>query len=165
MQPHAPYLGSKAEKLRDRVDLRGYNIFTRDESTELNRDGHNLWNAVKKGYISDREIREGYNQTLKIALDEVSELVDDLDGKSVITADHGEMLGERVLSVKKSYGHPSGIKTRELREIPWFVIPGNRRRKIVSETPLNSEQMNDDEVENRLQALGYKPDRRQDDPK
>jgi len=39
---------------------------------------------------------EAYNENLDIVLTEIEALLDELDGKSVITADHGNLVGERL---------------------------------------------------------------------
>lgn len=155
MQPHEPHLGQKAEEMREGVDLRGYDIHHANSEANLNREGINSWMAARRGLVDDNEIREAYRQTLKIVLDEVEELIKKLGGKSTITSDHGEMLGERVLSIKKCYGHPSGLKTKELREVPWFTTQHGDRRKITPGEPRNSENLAKIEVNQRLQALGY----------
>jgi len=156
MQPHEPHLGEKAKKIRERVDLRGYDIHHANDGVNLNREGINSWMAARRGLVADDEIREAYRQTLKIVLDEVEELIKRLGGKSTITADHGEMLGERVLSIKKCYGHPRGLKTQALREVPWFTTQCGARRKITTGEPRSSEHLDDGQIEKRLEALGYR---------
>lgn len=156
MQPHEPHLGSKANQIRERVDLRGYDIFHANNNVELDREGINMWMAARQGQVSDSEIQKSYRQTLEFVLEKVKRLLDELSGKSIITADHGEMLGERVLHIKKEYGHPTGLKTRELREIPWFVAPYEDRRKVTSDEPVGFERLDEDKINQRLRALGYK---------
>lgn len=63
------------------------------------------------------EIREVYKANLERALESVEELIDELDGKIVITADHGEMLGEW-----KLHSHPHGLYFKELVEVPWLEV-------------------------------------------
>jgi hypothetical protein len=109
MQPHRPYLGAMAEQLRERVDLVGY----RNEG-----DGLQIWGAVKEGKITVEEVRTAYSESLDIVLDTVDDLLEDMDGKSVITADHGEMLGERVFPfTSRVWGHSEGFSTPTLREV------------------------------------------------
>jgi arylsulfatase A-like enzyme len=67
--------------------------------------------------LSWRQIKQVYNANLRRALESVEELIESLDGKVVITADHGEMLGEKGL-----YSHPHGVYFKELVEVPWFVV-------------------------------------------
>lgn len=64
------------------------------------------------------EIRRGYRDDLRRALDAVEDLLPALDGEVVITADHGELLGE----YGGLYRHPPGVYLPELVEVPWFSV-------------------------------------------
>ena len=79
-----------------------------------------LGEMIKEKKITAREIKDGYYQNLKLVLEEVEVLLTALNGKTVITADHGECLGER-----KQWGHGKDIEPktiRALRAIPWIEI-------------------------------------------
>lgn len=58
-----------------------------------------------------------YEENLKIALQEVTKMINRLPGRVIITSDHGELLGEEGL-----YGHPSGFAHNKLLEVPWLEI-------------------------------------------
>jgi hypothetical protein len=149
MQPHRPYLGPTAEELRARVDLKGYR----------NRgDGVQIWGAAKQKDVTVEEVRRAYSESLDIVLEEVEDLVAALDGKTVLTADHGEMLGERVFPfTSRVWGHSEGFNTRLLRTVPWFVVNDDAERRHVSaDVPEGSTDLDDDAVSERLEALGYK---------
>ena len=148
MQPHRPYLGGKAEELRHRVDLKGY----RNEGS-----GVQIWGAAKQKEVTVNEVRQAYEESLDIVLAEVETLVDELDGKTVVTADHGEMLGERVFPfTTRVWGHSEGFSTRLLRTVPWLTIEGDKRREITADVPDESTDLDSDTVSDRLEALGYK---------
>lgn len=149
MQPHLPFIGPSSEELRERFDFRGWGI------KYLNKDikGIKEKQAAEKGIISAAEFRTCYEENLEICLPYVEELVEQFDGKSVISADHGEMLGER-LFLKKRYGH--GFPPNEpLCRVPWFVIESDRRRKIVEDEPIEFEPGDEAELEDQLEYLGY----------
>jgi hypothetical protein len=148
MQPHRPYLGETAEMLRERLDLQGYGKHDK---------GIQIWGAVKQRDVSIREIRDAYRETLEIALQSVDDLLNQLSGKSVVTSDHGEMLGERVFPfTTRVWGHMEGFDTPTLREVPWLVVGSTDRRNIYDSDPIDSEvALNDTEIEERLEALGY----------
>jgi hypothetical protein len=148
MQPHRPYLGSTANKLREEVDLIGY----RNQG-----DGLQIWGAVKERKVTQKDTKMAYSETLDIVLESVEELLDDIDGKTVITSDHGEMLGERVTPfTSRVWGHSEGFNTKILRTIPWLVINSDQRRGIVEDAPVNGDQkLDQEEVIDRLEALGY----------
>jgi hypothetical protein len=148
MQPHRPYLGPTAEELRSRIDLKGF----RNEG-----DGLQIWGAAKQKDVTVEEIRRAYAESLDTVLEEAEALVEALDGKTVITADHGEMLGERVFPVtSRVWGHSEGFSTRKLRTVPWLSIESDERREITTDAPETSEELQDDSVSERLEALGYR---------
>lgn len=148
MQPHRPYLGATAEELRNRIDLKGF----RNQG-----GGLQIWGAVKQKEVTVEEIRQAYAETLDIVLAEVSDLIDKLDGKTVITADHGEMLGERVFPVtSRVWGHSEGFSTRQLRTVPWLSVESDNRRDIIASKPDSSKELQEDSVSERLEALGYR---------
>ncbi|ELZ52531.1 hypothetical protein C467_13974 [Halorubrum hochstenium ATCC 700873] len=148
MQPHRPYIGETAEKLRGRLDLQGYG--DHDE-------GIQIWGAVKQGDVSIEEIRQAYSESTEIALQHIDELLTELPGKSVVSSDHREMLGERVFPfTTRVWGHMEGFDTPKLREVPWLVVDAEERREVLSEEPVESEtDLNDTEITDRLEALGY----------
>jgi len=157
IQPHRPYIGQTAERLRERVDLHGYNRVRGLDDESDDRTGMSMWDAVKSGRVTTAELRQAYAESLDITLDHVSELLDAIDGKTVITADHGEMLGDRAfVFTNRLYGHPGEIRCRQLREVPWLTVTGDERRSITADAPVEGDRLADDLVEDRLRALGYR---------
>lgn len=148
MQPHRPYLGETAEMLRERLDLQGYG---------QHDEGIQIWGAVKQRDVTLEEIRTAYAESLEFALASIDELLDGLSGKSVVTSDHGEMLGERVFPfTSRVWGHMEGFDTPTLREVPWLVVESDDRRRITHSDPVESEvSLDDSEIAERLDALGY----------
>lgn len=152
MQPHRPYLGETAEMLRQRLDLQGYG--EHDE-------GIQIWGAVKQRDVTIEEIWAAYTESLEITLESIEEFLDQLSGKSVVSSDHGEMLGERVFPfTTRVWGHMEGFDTPTLREVPWLEVEFHKRREIQSEQPVESAgtDLTDSEVSDRLEALGYTDD-------
>jgi hypothetical protein len=101
----------------------------------------------------------GYNENLEIAFEYVTELLNEVDGRVIISADHGNMIGERQgpLPTKRHYGHPWGVYTTELVNVPWHVIDDGERREVLKEPPatVGKKGQPDELVEQRLQTLGY----------
>lgn len=64
-----------------------------------------------------QKIFDAYEENLRYALSSIEELIESLEGKIVVTADHGESLGE-----KEEYGHPACSKNPVLREVPWLEV-------------------------------------------
>lgn len=157
MQPHMPYLGSKAKELRRRVEDDGLVVRSRDpekiEKYDTNERNvvSGLDGAFREGYITESELRQIYVENLEIVLEHVEELLEEVEGKVVITSDHGEHLGENGLA-----GHFKYKYTEELRIVPWLVVDNGPRPEITEEEPATSATVSQDAVEERLENLGYK---------
>ncbi len=67
-------------------------------------------------------VRRLYEENLEIALREVARLIKQLDGKIVITADHGERLGKN-----NELGHQYKSNNPVLRTVPWFTVKGVKK--------------------------------------
>lgn len=83
----------------------------------INTEGDWAYEEVWDGKKTHKELREAYRDNVEVLLDEIDRLKEEMSGKVVITADHGELLGEYGL-----YSHLYGVKAKELREVPWHVI-------------------------------------------
>jgi len=149
MQPHSPYIGATGHELRasDRWD----------EWVELSgQENPNFLPGIELNGIdvTPEEMRTMYRENLEIVLEEVESLLDGISGKTVISADHGELLGETVGPVPiRVYGHPQ-LYRPELREVPWFAID-DERRETTAEPPATSTEVDEDEAKRQLEALGY----------
>jgi hypothetical protein len=134
MQPHLPFIPN--DKHFD-----GY--LPNDTSiSEMNLQ------SLRHGHISRKEYEVGYKANLCRVLDSVQLFINNIDAdKVVITADHGEALGEW-----KIYGHPIGFLHPCVRKVPWVVTSGTDSG---NHTPSITRQTDDSVVEDRLNALGY----------
>jgi hypothetical protein len=103
-------------------------------------------------------IQEAYRENLDIALVEVEKLLPHLEGRTVVTADHGEMLGDRHRYLPmRDFGHHPGIFNDATVKIPWLVIDSGKRREIRAESPAEAETAVDqDAVAEQLEQLGYR---------
>lgn len=156
MQPHYPFIGRKGRAIRHRGlsgEVVGENRV--EDTTDLP-----IWTAFRYR-LADVDLEEvwaAYAENLEVVLPHVEELLDALDGKTVITADHGNLFGElsRPIPVP-TYGHPPGFRTPELVEVPWFVPPFSRRRTVRSDPPQpeTDDVGEDDHIEHKLRDLGY----------
>lgn len=156
MQPHAPHTGSTARELRETTPLQGWDRYhVVDGQSEIN-DGVSIWTLAKRGDITLETLRQSYRETLDIVLEDVADLVTGLDGRTVVTADHGEMLGERLIPFgPREYAHTYGLLTEQLRCVPWQVVSDADRREVSSDPPRERQEMTTEETERRLRALGY----------
>ncbi|WP_115879994.1 sulfatase-like hydrolase/transferase [Haloferax sp. Atlit-12N] len=137
VQPHKPYLGDFGRR----------------------KFGHaqkNLQAIMSNRGISDDDLWRAYNENLELVLEYVSELVSELNGRTVITSDHGELLGERTSPIPvKSYGHPTKLYHDSLTRVPWFVCESNSRKDITGSPPEEMAEVDEEELNERLKDLGY----------
>lgn len=147
MQPHTPFIGSSARNRRGGV------------WDDPNEEKKGLWEPLESGAaeIELDKVIDCYEENLNVVLAEVDRLLDEVDGKSVITSDHGNLLGERLwpIPTKRKFGHPYGVRKSELVIVPWFVLKHKDRRNIIDEMPAsrNTESV---ELNDKLEALGYR---------
>jgi hypothetical protein len=151
MQPHDPPLGPTAEQLRSEHNISG-------PRSEGNKQGNRIMELASNDQISSEIAHKAYKETLQIALHEVEKLVSEINGKVVVSADHGEMFGENpYFFLGELYEHFQNPKTKELCKVPWFTVHNNnKRRKIVSEDTENNKNTSNVNIEEQLDALGYR---------
>ena len=144
MQPHRPYLGKG-----------------RDQFVDDSGDGRVQLREIDKVIKTDRALRDdliaAYRDNLRLVLEDVERLVEELDGKTVISSDHGELLWDRIAPIPiRWYGHPSAIYVDTLVNVPWHVVSEEPRREIVAEPPDGElESVETDHVTENLRDLGY----------
>ncbi len=150
MQPHFPFIGEKGRQFGHA------GIEMQLDADEHSEEPH-PWNALLHGETdNEAEIIEAYVENLNVTLPHVERLVEELPGKSVITADHGNLIGERTYPIPiRTFGHPGGLHKRELIEVPWAEIDADERREVRAEPPETSDEMTDEVIEDRLRNLGY----------
>jgi hypothetical protein len=105
---------------------------------------------------SREAVRTAYRRNLDHVLEHVEELLDAVDGKVVVTADHGELLGERIGPVPtRCYGHHPSLYVPELVEVPWLEVASETRRPVEAEPPAEELSVEEEAKTKRLRALGY----------
>ncbi|MUV88793.1 hypothetical protein GJ629_01900 [Halapricum sp. CBA1109] len=137
-QPHLPFIDPATEALER--DGNPYKQYVRDEID-----------------VTAADLRQSYENNLRRAIPHVRELLTALDGKTVVTADHGHLLGERSFPIPvRMWGHPHGTYVEELVKVPWLVYESGDRRRIVAEPPVEDDDATDFSViKERLRDLGY----------
>ena len=136
LQPHCPYIGEPP------LNAGRWYSNNRPLGTPI---GH-LREMIASGELSWPTVRQAYLGNLRLAWDAVRNLVAALDGlRIVITADHGNLLGEGGL-----YGHEPNWKGKpELHTVPWLDVVGGKR--IGEPQPPAEERA----TQAKLEALGY----------
>ena len=69
--------------------------------------------------IGEEKVHEYYQKDLRMALEQVKRLVKELDGKVIVTADHGEALGEH-----NDWGHSENSNNPYMYTVPWLEVKG-----------------------------------------
>ena len=120
MQPHTPFIESEVDKSSNSIpegvsEVDPENIATRE--SKLNNEKLSELDLAEEGRISEELVIKHYRQNLEILEKPLNELGDSLEGKTVVTSDHGEVLNGNGL-----YGHWRGSKLSSLRKVPWDVL-------------------------------------------
>lgn len=134
MSPHAPFEGELAKKL-------------------VRPPWRDLYHMFTNNLINKHTLRQAYIETIEVIESEIEMLLPHLKGKTVITSDHGENLGERQHCFTL---HDHGNPSKECRLVPWLVLEFNDRKELKSENPEEYDVLNESDVEKRLEYLGYK---------
>jgi hypothetical protein len=102
------------------------------------------------------EIQKAYRQNLRLVLDHVADLLAAIEGKVIVTADHGEMLGERLRPIPvRCYDHHPSLYVPELVEVPWLEVSSDSRRSVRPDPPEEVLSIDEESRTRRLRALGY----------
>lgn len=138
-QPHAPCVGNADGTRKETI-----------------REDVHPGDDLKDGNVTREEVWQEYKNNLLYAFQYAEELAHDLGGKSVFTADHGELFGEWLWPFPlRGYAHPDGVRHPKLTEVPWAVkTVGNRREIEAGE--LEMHEADEDAIDERLRNLGYK---------
>lgn len=155
IQPHTPFIGDTGSKITH-AGLTGEGG---DRDTGVASDELSLWMRLRYRLATEPldQIWEAFVENLELAIPHVERIWESVSGKVVVSADHGNMMGERMYPIPaKMWGHPPKIDHPVLTEVPWLEMPYEERRTTTSDQPVaETRQMNESEVENRLHALGY----------
>lgn len=125
MRPHIPWISEYAEDLRSQITDR-YDVTFKFESADSKSDHlheplYSLYHARQFGLINDAELRKAYEKEMQDIIQSLARLIKNLNGKTIITADHGEMLGERMPPLfVRHWGHHGFNK--EKRTVPWLEV-------------------------------------------
>lgn len=146
MQPHEPYRSHPEWGSGDRKLLE--NMVTDGEA----QAGSSIWPRVEAGEIPKSELWEAGVDNLRWVLDDVTErLLPNVDGDVVLTADHGNAMGEW-----GEWHHPPGAIAPSVRKVPWVRVSATDQCTVQPDVDLQTgEDEADTDVEEQLAALGY----------
>jgi len=135
VQPHRPFIGETGRE------------------TSGQYDQNTLWQCLNDGSIEidDEFLWKAYRENLQLALPHVEQLIDELDGKTVITSDHGNAFAEYGM-----YGHPAQFHIPPLITVPWLTTPYDNRKTITKgELENDPAEIDSGAISERLAGLGY----------
>jgi hypothetical protein len=112
----------------------------------------NMFERYRDGVISEAELKQSYVEAIDVVEPYAEALLDELEGKTVITADHGENLGETQFGLQR-LGH--GHETTECRFVPWLELPHDGRKEITRDEPVGIDYADQSVINDRLEDLGY----------
>jgi|AntDeeMetagen134_2_1112570.scaffolds.fasta_scaffold00884_6 hypothetical protein len=151
IQPHYPFVHDP--------DLQ---FWSWSGTPELDSDhaddrARHVWEALEKGLADRDTVWAAYRRNLEYVMEHVTELLDGIDGRTVITADHGNLVGERLTPVvgPRAYGHPPCRRHPTLTTVPWATVDSAPRREITEDAVESHSTASESEVDERLRALGY----------
>lgn len=152
IQPHYPFVGEDSLGERDVFSIREQALGNED-AVQRNPTPFEL---LERGTVTRQEVWAAYRSNLELAMPSVEKLLSELGGKSVVTADHGNAIGEwaRPFPIRV-YGHPVGIQIPALTSVPWLVHETGQRREIVSEASEMDRREVSADTQERLRKLGY----------
>ncbi|MDB2252224.1 hypothetical protein PM033_10605 [Halorubrum ezzemoulense] len=138
-QPHTPYLATAI-----------------DEGRPVTDQEHNPWPDLRDGDLEYGTVWEWYLENLRLSLDCVEVLLNNLDVEDVIiTADHGEAFGEWGI-----HGHPTGFPFPPVKKVPWVRVSATDKRthqhSTIDGEANNCSNIDKETINQQLKDLGYK---------
>lgn len=149
VQPHHPFIGELGSELDD-AGMRGDRSNTADS-------GKKIWDRLRDGEVSIDPVEAAYRENLELLFPHLQPLVSALTGRTVVTSDHGNLLGEPLRPFPfREFGHPSDVYAEGLLRVPWLMIEGDSRKEVVAGSPArDDERAMTDDAASRLEDLGY----------
>lgn len=151
MQPHRPFLGDRAANF----DQSGFSRIGVNRAPGEDLEVAFWWDRLEDGTLDKKQVMRLYRDTLRVALPHVQRLVEHLPGKTVVSADHGNVFGERGMYGRRLYGHPSYTHHPKLVTVPWLEIDKPRKNIVEGTANVQSKREHYREATEQLEALGY----------
>ena len=112
LQPHPPMIGKTKLNIGIYSDVKTKRLNPQQRITMLMKQ------AKKRGILE-----KAYEDNLRLVLKEITKILETIDGRIIITADHGEGLGIPLRQQDQPvFSHPCNRTEWELRLVPWCII-------------------------------------------
>lgn len=145
--PHQPFIGETGLNMPHMVQFSG-------DTIQMDIDQPKIWEAIRTGLYNADDVWKAYTENLEIILPEIQNILDELNGKTVVTSDHGNVFGR--LPEFGIIGHPPYCHIKPLIKVPWLTFDSGRRKKIKKgQLGNNKKSISASKVEGRLSDLGY----------
>lgn len=148
MQPHEPF--------RSRPEWgNGNHKLLKNLVSDNAEAGSSVYPLLREGEISRDEFWRVYQDNLRWVLDDVTDrLLANVDGEVVLSADHGNGLGEW----GGSWHHPPAAMNPHIRKVPWVTVDATDSRTVNPGVDAldSTTQDTDTDVHTQLEALGYR---------
>lgn len=146
MQPHEPFISRPEWSYQSPHD----NAVLKNLVSDGYDAGTSPWQSmVNSGAVTPEEFWPVYQDNLRWVLNDVKDrLLPNIDGQAVITADHGNGLGEW-----GEWHHPPGAIGPAVRRVPWAGVDCRDRRTVTPD--VGSAAADEHDPTERLRALGY----------
>lgn len=142
MQPHQPF--------RSRPDWDGVGQNFEDLVNDQDMTGVSAWRQVRDGVIDEDELWTAYADNLEWVLEDVTErLLPNLEGEVVLSADHGNALGEW-----GEWSHPPEAISPAVRRVPWETVQASDEQTVSPDVDVGDASATVDTAA-QLEALGY----------
>ncbi|WP_238516399.1 hypothetical protein [Thermococcus onnurineus] len=132
LQPHHPYFTLRNFK-DDAMTLIKNSVEEGDFSLRgfPREPPHKIYLSEIYAYFSLHRLIKAYVENLRIVIPYVELLLHKLRGRTVVTADHGELFGEIVTPLLpiRVYGHGIG-RIPSLTLVPWWVVDEGDKSKL-----------------------------------
>ena len=156
MQPHYPFIGEQGQQ----IDQGG--VARRDKQGNVVERANigDIWVKLQfqLNSLTPEAVWEAYRENLELVLDIIPDLAAELSGQTVLTSDHGNLVGDWIGPIPcRGFGHPPNLYVDTLTRVPWFDM-GGTSRTITSDPPVVHESLENKTARKRLVDLGYAQD-------
>jgi len=135
VQPHYPYISLNVNlEIRKNTLILSPNVMKKFSQKEFKSKNTFRFNPFKYFYrefspyvrMGREALLQAHKENLRWVMPYVKELIEILQGKIVVTSDHGDAFGERIhpLIPIQVYFHPVNIRIPVLVKVPWLVVEG-----------------------------------------
>lgn len=153
LQPHFPYIGTEIGVKEAEILFKG-GVKRKLQRKSLKK----FFQLVEWDFYIDVPLEKQlklYEKNLELTLPWVRKIINLLPGKKVVTSDHGEAFGERILFFKV-YGHLRGLRIPTLTIVPWFIVESaGKKITKVKRKKIKRVKIDEELIKERLRKLGY----------